>query len=233
MRRIMHCFKGSLITIAALGTVFPPASIMAATQQSLLPRSNVRIVNPNTTFDISLNEEGKFQGRVVDHGGFALKGVRVSIKQGKTELAQATTDQDGVFVASNLRGGAYQVSAGATEGTYRLWTEKSAPPSAKPYCLLVQGENGVRGQCGAMCGSTGQTAADGSTTPPADGSTTPQLGSLPAGQGALTAPNNVSVFSNTFGVNGAGIVLAGAAVLAVATTLIVIDNNDNNTPVSP
>ena len=33
---------------------------------------------------------------------------------------------------------------------FRVWTEKTAPPSAKEHALLVMGDNGARGQFGAV-----------------------------------------------------------------------------------
>ena len=74
------------------------------------------------------------------------------IKQGKTEVTRTITDKEGSFAAKNLKGGVYTVASGSTEGTYRTWSEKTAPPSANDQALLVVGKNGARGQVGAVRG---------------------------------------------------------------------------------
>jgi hypothetical protein len=101
-------------------------------------------------FDISMSQS-TFKGRVVDHTGSAVEGAAVTVKQNNKEVAHSITSKDGSFAVNNLKNGIYTVSSGATEGTFRVWNEKSAPPSAKEQGLLVLGQNGARGQFGC-CG---------------------------------------------------------------------------------
>lgn len=149
----MKCFslvRGAAVTLAALGMMIPNAPAMAAGPQ----RITVKSVDAKI-FDISLAQGGSFKGRVVDHTGAALEGAAITVKQNNKEVARSITDKDGSFEVSNMKGGVYTVSSGATEGTYRLWDAKVAPPSAKEQSLLVLGQNGARGNFGCCDCSTG------------------------------------------------------------------------------
>lgn len=142
--------RGAVVALAALGVVFPQLGVAAEPKTAAKPV--VRTVAANSVLDIGLTQGGTFTGRVVDQTGAALEGAEVVVKQGKTEVTRTITDKQGSFVATNLKGGVYTVASGATEGTYRVWAEKTAPPSAHEQVLIVKGQNGARGQIGAIRG---------------------------------------------------------------------------------
>jgi hypothetical protein len=147
----MHFFsllRGAAVALAAVGMMIPNAPAMAAGPS----RAQVKTVDAKI-FDIALSDGGMFKGRVVDHTGAAVEGAEVSVKQNNKEVAHSVTDKSGSFVVSNMKTGVYSVNSGATEGVYRVWNEKSAPPSAKEQSLLVLGENGARGNFGAGDGA--------------------------------------------------------------------------------
>lgn len=139
--------KGAAVVLATLGFVVPSPKLFADGQTA--KQQPVKKAQKSQIPDVSL-AGGSFSGRVVDHSGTVLEGAEVVIKQGKTEVTRVVTDKNGVFTAKNMKGGVYQVSSGNTDGVFRLWTEKSAPPAAKGQALLVMGENGGRGQFGAI-----------------------------------------------------------------------------------
>ena len=141
--------KSALVALAMVGIVFPQTRILAEQKLSAAPL--VKVVAENSVLDVSLGQSGSFNGRTVDHTGAPVKGAKVVLKQGKAEVGQSVTDSEGRFAVQNLKSGVYQVSCGATEGTYRLWAQQSAPPAAKSQGLLVLGENGARGQYGCCC----------------------------------------------------------------------------------
>lgn len=148
----MKCFglvRGAAVTLAALGMMVPNAPAMAAGPA----RAQVKTVDAKI-FDIALSDGGAFKGRVVDHTGASLEGAEITIKQNNKEVARSVTDKNGSYVVNNLKTGVYTVASGATEGTYRVWNEDTAPPSAKEQSLLVLGENGARGNFGAGDGLT-------------------------------------------------------------------------------
>lgn len=137
--------KGAAVALASLGLAMPNPKLFAADQKPAVKNEQKSQIP-----DVSLAANGVFAGRVVDHTGNPLEGAEVVVKQGKNEVARTVTDKNGLFTASNMKGGVYQVSSGNTDGTFRLWTEKTAPPVAKAHALLVMGENGARGQIGAF-----------------------------------------------------------------------------------
>ena len=141
--------KSAAVALAMVGIVFPQTRVLA--EQKLPTKPSVKILPENSMLDISLGKSGTFTGRTVDHTGAAVEGAKVVLKQGKTVVAETVTDQDGRFAVQSLKSGVYQVGSGATEGTFRMWSEKAAPPSAKSQALLVLGENGARGQYGCCC----------------------------------------------------------------------------------
>jgi hypothetical protein len=143
--------RGAAVTLATLGTTIPAAPAIAG--ESISPaRPAVSKVNAQV-FDIALSSGGTFKGRVVDHTGAPMEGAEVVVTQDKKEIAKSLTDKTGSFAVSNLKTGAYTVSSGNTEGSYRLWAENTAPPSAKEQGLLVMGENGARGNFGFVDGA--------------------------------------------------------------------------------
>jgi hypothetical protein len=146
--KCMSFIRAAAVALATLGIAIPQAPVMAAGSKATA-KPSVKMVAENTIFDIELTSGGTFTGRVVDHTGAALEGAEVVISQGKTPVARTITDKQGTFVVTNMKGGVYTASSGVTGGTYRLWAENTAPPAAKEQGLLVLGQNGARGQCGA------------------------------------------------------------------------------------
>jgi len=139
--------QGAAAALAALGLLLPP-SIARADNGT----SNSKVVNKTDAklaADIVM-QKGEFAGRVVDHQGTPLPNREVVVKDGKTEIARARTNENGVFAVKNLKPGNYTAESGNTAGTFRVWSEKTAPPAAKGHALLVMGENGARGQFGAV-----------------------------------------------------------------------------------
>ena len=148
--KAMQFVRGAMVALATVGVVCPQLPVLAAGQKMA-----VKTVAANTVLDIGLAQGGTLTGRVVDQSGVALEGAEVVVKQGKTEVTRTITDKQGTFVAKDLKGGVYTVASGSTEGTYRTWSEKTAPPSAHDQALLVVGKNGARGQVGAVRGMDG------------------------------------------------------------------------------
>lgn len=144
-----HFVKGAAVSLATFGLMFPQVQVLADSPQAPA-RSTPKAGQTVTTPDIALTTGGTFSGRVVDHNGKVLEGAQVTLRQGKNEIAKTVTNKDGLYTFKNMRGGVYQVSSGNTEGVFRVWAEKTAPPAAKEHALLVMGENGARGQFGGV-----------------------------------------------------------------------------------
>lgn len=97
--------------------------------------------------DLALGTGGTLRGKVVDRQGIAVDGAPVSVRYAGKEVATSVTDRDGQFQVAQLRGGAYHVVAGNSQGLYRAWSPDTAPPSAVTEAVLVSNpEPIVRGQ---------------------------------------------------------------------------------------
>lgn len=152
MLNCLRWIRGAAVGLAAFGTVIPSTSTVQAAERKPAQRVSVRSVDTKV-FDVALSAGGTFTGRVVDHTGAAIEGAEVIIRQGQIEAGRAISDRNGSFAVGSLKNGTYFVSTGNTSGTYRLWSEKTAPPSANAQGLLILGENGARGQFAAVdCG---------------------------------------------------------------------------------
>ncbi len=140
--------KGMAVSLATFGMMVPQTRLLADTQQPKAPISRTSQVT--RVPDLLLTAGGTMSGRVCDHTGKVLDGAKVVLKQNNKEIAQTVTNDEGLYSFKNLKGGLYQVTSGNTDGVFRVWTEKTAPPTAKEHALLVMGENGARGQFGSV-----------------------------------------------------------------------------------
>lgn len=142
--KITQMLQGVAASLAAVGLLLPPGWVHAETS----PIQSKRQVN-KLAADVVL-QQGQFTGRVVDHQGHPLAGRKVTVFEGQKVIAESVTNERGIFSIKDLKPGQYVASSGNTAGVFRVWSESSAPPSAKGHALLVMGENGGRGQFGAI-----------------------------------------------------------------------------------
>lgn len=140
---MLKLIRDSAVVLAAAGIVLPIPTIRAAERQVQNRPAATRSVA-----DVKFTNDSQFKGRVINHEGEVGKKVDVVVRQGNKIVAQTQTDDNGVFAVKNLKAGTYQVSSGTTEGTFRVWGEKFAPPSSRKFALLVTGADGARGQFG-------------------------------------------------------------------------------------
>lgn len=149
VRTLQMWLKRSLVAGTTAGLLLSAPQVQA-TQQTSSPWQ-VKVTDAKV-FDLALKEAGTLRGRVVDANGTPQVDKEVLIKQAGQVVQRTQTNAQGVFEVHGLRSGLYEVSSGQTVGTYRLWQPEVAPPSAMEQALLVIGENGTRGQFGAMGG---------------------------------------------------------------------------------
>lgn len=98
-----------------------------------------------TVKDVALQAEGTLNGHVVDSNGRPVPSRIALLRQGKT-VAQSRTESTGAFSVQGLTGGVYEIRTDQGTGLYRLWTAKSAPPSASQAIMLVNDAKVVRAQ---------------------------------------------------------------------------------------
>jgi hypothetical protein len=90
--------------------------------------------------DVRLQEQGLPIGRAVTKQGIARSGVKVAISfQGKT-IAEATTNEQGVFAVKGLNGGVHVVQSEGKQEVVRLWTADAAPDKAVEGLVLADGQ---------------------------------------------------------------------------------------------
>lgn len=138
--------KSFVVAVAAAGVVLPAGAVQASS-----PVAPAAAQAPVT--DIAL-VSGQLNGRVVDAQGVSLNGAMVVVRQNGEEVARTTSDNNGQFKVAGLKSGVYQVSAGNSEGVYRVWSERTAPPAAKNGVVMVSSAAPVRGQSGIGGGLT-------------------------------------------------------------------------------
>lgn len=135
--------QGAAAALAALGLLLVPAPVTAQDGRAAV-KSEVKLAA-----DVVL-QNGAFEGRVVDYQGTPLANHEVVVREGKKEIARVATNEKGIFSVKDIKPGLYVATSGNTDGNFRVWNEKTAPPSAKGHALLVMGQNGARGQFGAV-----------------------------------------------------------------------------------
>lgn len=143
--KCMAIMRAIALTLACLGILIPTPVLQAATAPATQPA-------PQTpqAIDVGLHDGGVLFGQVVDAQGKPQTKLSVSLVQKEKVVATATTDAAGYFTATKVPAGTYQVVAGETQGVYRLWAPKTAPPAAQPGAMLVVGQGPVRAQTGPI-----------------------------------------------------------------------------------
>ncbi len=136
----LKVLKHTALGLACWGVLLPQ-SLTAAAPQASQPTKAPMI------HDVALGNSGTLSGFVVDSQGVGTEGAVVSIRVSDREVAQAVTDENGHYVAKNLRGGMYQIVAGQETQFVRAWAPGTAPPAAHDQATLVTGD-AVRGQFG-------------------------------------------------------------------------------------
>lgn len=159
--KLLKKFRRWALGLAAASLLCP--QVAGAAQP--VPQSQAGAVRTQKIKDIALRQGGLFVGQVVDRQGAPKTGTKVVMTQQSKVVAVAQTDKQGRFAVRGLRGGVYQVQVGRQASAYRLWTERTAPPSARPAALMVGDSNVALGQNGGGgLGTAGTAIAVGAGT---------------------------------------------------------------------
>ena len=193
------------------------------------PQSDVKVAakkfTPPAAIDVALAKEGTVSGQVLGADKKGVPNVPVSIRQGKEEVAQATTDKDGRFEAKNLKGGVYLIASNSGYGLFRFWAPKSAPPAAHNQVLIMQKAVVVRAQ---SPNGSGEVIYDQNGQPYAcvhvvdDGALVTDNSCPPVGSGGLCG---LDCFTVTL--------LAAAIAAAVLAGIALSEIEDDEDPASP
>jgi hypothetical protein len=210
-------------------SILKRASIWFACLGMVVPQIGVAANNPVGPMDLRLSGSGTLAGQVVDDQGKPVR-TDVLVTYGGMVVAKTTTNRSGRFAVSGVRGGVHQIVAGNSSTLTRIWSENTAPASAKSAALLVRGKV-VRSQgCGESgCGG----CANGSCG-------TIMGGPVGCGEGCATGGCGGGGFlaggSGLFGGAGAGtsgLLLSGLVVGGIAAAVAVAADDDDDAPASP
>jgi len=141
MKRL-RSLRIAALSLACVGMILPHPETLAAGPKKAT-------IVPAVT-DVALTANGTVAGQLLNAEGVVLDGAVVSIRKGGKEVARTVTNKNGVFAVKSLKSGQYQVVAGKTQGTFRFWSAKTAPPAASKIVKLVQGKGAVRAQFGGL-----------------------------------------------------------------------------------
>jgi hypothetical protein len=133
--------RAAAFTLSSAGLLVPQSVFAAAPAV----QSEVQPAAP-AVLDVALSQGGVMRGQIVDGQGQPVANAPVALHHGGKEVASTSSDQEGNFAFSGLRGGQHVVVSGEYGGLCRVWTPETAPPSASSSMLLVHGNQTVRGQ---------------------------------------------------------------------------------------
>ena len=108
------------------------------------PRRAASRSAPRVT-DVRLDAQQRLRGQFVDRQGRPQDARHVQLSGRDGVVGRAETDRDGLFCFESVAGGVYQLRIENQAAVCRVWTAPSAPPTAQPAILLVDGA-AVRGQ---------------------------------------------------------------------------------------
>lgn len=147
-------WKTALVLLTGFGTLLPQQLVMASEKTPTTHKATVK----QSVLDVSLDKAGNLTGFVVDSQGKPLANEAVSVLQGRTVVAKATTDAKGRFQVTGLKGGVYGIQSAKGMMAYRVWTTTAAPKASKQFAVVVKDNNLVRAQDdlgGVLGGDTG------------------------------------------------------------------------------
>jgi len=136
------CWCRTAVVWALIGTVIPQQLLAA-------PAGAIQSSQENgeaSIDDIALDMHGKFHGQVLRESGAAASDVTIHVLKNGREVTNVSTNEEGRFEISGLRGGVYQFMTGESGVMYRVWAPRTAPPAAKPVALLVDDHGLIRAQ---------------------------------------------------------------------------------------
>jgi len=99
--------------------------------------------------DVALTQENLLRGQVVNREGAPKAGSKVTLASSGRIVAQAVTDDQGVFALKVAKGGVFVLSDDEGSVMVRAWTNAAAPPSTKSGILMVSDREVARGALGS------------------------------------------------------------------------------------
>ncbi len=152
MRR-SACIHAGIFAVACAYLLVPATLVVGKGTRTVPPTQSINSVSEQQrpsykplVSDVSLSVGGRLQGAVVDVQGIPIAGAPVVVRQKGRAIVRTTSDAAGRFRFRGLRGGVHQIVAAHGSGLYRLWTQRTAPPSSGNGVLIITKGDVLRGQ---------------------------------------------------------------------------------------
>ena len=140
MKKVNFLAK-TLVAIAAIGLCFPSAAMSAT------PVTKQKVVEKKPqVVDVALLKGNVLVGQLVTPEGKGVSNAPLLLQNKDKTVVALRTDKNGVFAAKSIPAGVYRVAGTNTQGVYRFWAPKTAPPNAQRGALLVSGNGVARAQ---------------------------------------------------------------------------------------
>jgi hypothetical protein len=144
---ILRILKGLIVSAAVAGTLLPVDAVGSPPARKRPKNTAVNEVKPlRRAIDVVLSDSNELRGTVVDPDGTARVGISVTLVRSGERIASIVTDDHGVFRIGDVKPGLYELHATSGACLCRIWTRKTAPPSAARSILVVDGMTAERGQ---------------------------------------------------------------------------------------
>lgn len=221
---------------------FTAAAVGLATVGQLIPLQMVQAAEPGTksptkpsvsVLDVSLTNEGALKGEVFNSKRDPVKNAVISVRQGRNEVAQVSSDENGQFAVEGLKAGVYYIVAGTGHGVYRVWGANKAPNKTLAKVKVISDRGVVR----AQNPDEGRILYDNNGVAYGQVRVVDQGGLAPVGAGGPVGVSGGGTFLGSLGIYDAA--LLGLSAGALTTGIIAIneaqDAKDaaNQTPNSP
>lgn len=204
--KLYRLFKAVVAGLACTGILIPAYALEAAEPPVKRQQSKSGIL------DVRLAKSGVFEAQVFDAKMKPVANVGVSIRKERKEVLRTKTDGRGFFRAHGLKPGIYYVIAGTGHGLYRVWSDRTAPPSARSQIRMISDSTVVRAQ--------GQVLYDEDGTAYGQVRIVDNGGLVPIGPDDYLV-NGGGSFLDSLGVYD--VVLIGAGVTAITLTAITLN----------
>jgi len=96
--------------------------------------------------DVALGNDGALRGTLLNVEGKPQPNAEVVLRKGNEIVGSAKTQIDGSFALGQVRPGLYEIASAGSANLFRVWSQRTAPPSAQASAMLVQDTRVVRGQ---------------------------------------------------------------------------------------
>lgn len=215
--------KVTTVGLVATGILMQPLTARAESPTTAKTAAVAKSPTKPTSavLDVQLSKDGSLTGQVFNAKKEPVKNAAISVRQGRNEVAQARSTDDGMFAVKGLKPGVYHVVAGTGQGLYRVWTNNGAPPKALADIKIVSDRSVIRAQSpNDNNGNDGRILYDQNGTAYGQVRIVDEGGLVPVGTGGPVGVAGGGSFLSGVGVFDVLTVGVGAAAITVGAIAI-------------